>query len=509
MSPRTLLSAERLATLWREGQFLHVRPAHTALAAALRTVRRVARPDAGGVWQVAAEVRPLYELAGADGAGLSCWAGLEPVARHALAAAGCAVRTLMGAAAPLPEPRVLRLTPPLTNVEALDHALLRCVGRHERALVRYEPAAVDPARLIVQLRLAWPDLALAVAVARDGEAHALRDRVARFLPDAVAVTGRDRPARVGPVVVATYGGLAHTPVALEHRRVVVALHAVEAVGEVPRYCLGHALRARLYGLLPRDARPAPHDRDLVSALFGFEEVSVPRHGCQARGVEVVRVRFGGGEPLPAGLDLPAVKRLGLWQHPLRNRLVARLADLLGRADRDALRARFPAVAAALPAVPGPRVLVLVETVGHGLEIARRLPGWPLVAEADVWPGGLSGAERDVLRRGREALAAPLPCAVLTSAALTPARLVEADAVVRADGGTGLAPLPGEDIPHGGTCCPRPLLLVDLDDRHHPELRRRARRRREAYAARGWFGPGVDPARARVERFLAGRPEEEP
>jgi hypothetical protein len=52
-----------------------------------------------------------------------------------------------------------------------------------------------------------------------------------------------------------------------------------------------------------------------------------------------------------------------------------------------------------------------------------------------------------------------------------------------------------------------LLLIDFHDRHHPLLRRRSRRRQEAYAERGWFAPGVDPVQARVERFLATRPKE--
>jgi len=54
---------------------------------------------------------------------------------------------------------------------------------------------------------------------------------------------------------------------------------------------------------------------------------------------------------------------------------------------------------------------------------------------------------------------------------------------------------------------RPLLLVDFDDRGHPQLRRRARQRRQAYAERGWFAPGTDPVQARAERFLDSRPAE--
>jgi hypothetical protein len=50
-----------------------------------------------------------------------------------------------------------------------------------------------------------------------------------------------------------------------------------------------------------------------------------------------------------------------------------------------------------------------------------------------------------------------------------------------------------------------LLLIDLDDRHHPLLRRWSRQRRGLYAQRGWFAPGMDPFQARVQQFLANRP----
>ena len=52
---------------------------------------------------------------------------------------------------------------------------------------------------------------------------------------------------------------------------------------------------------------------------------------------------------------------------------------------------------------------------------------------------------------------------------------------------------------------RPLLVVDLDDRHHPRLRQWVRQRWVAYMERGWVVDSVGPA-TRVERFLAGRPK---
>jgi hypothetical protein len=79
--------------------------------------------------------------------------------------------------------------------------------------------------------------------------------------------------------------------------------------------------------------------------------------------------------------------------------------------------------------------------------------------------------------------------------------------VRVDGGVGLPPLAPEQLIEPDDGPSRPLLLLDFDDRGHPQLRRRARLRWQAYAERGWFAPGVDPVEARAQQFLDSRPAE--
>jgi hypothetical protein len=79
-----------------------------------------------------------------------------------------------------------------------------------------------------------------------------------------------------------------------------------------------------------------------------------------------------------------------------------------------------------------------------------------------------------------------------------------DVLIWAGGGSHLPPLPANSL----VCrheCARALLLVDFNDRHHPQLRRWSRCRREAYADVGWFAPGADPLQTRVDQFLAKRP----
>jgi hypothetical protein len=131
-------------------------------------------------------------------------------------------------------------------------AFLDMIRIKDRGLVRYLAPAVDPAWLIAQVALAWPNLTIAVVVTKIDQARSLRRRLSRYLPNIVAITSRDSAPdeQVGRVVVATYKGLGHTGIEIEKRNVVIALNAVEASRPGPLALLGYARRARMYGLLP-------------------------------------------------------------------------------------------------------------------------------------------------------------------------------------------------------------------------------------------------------------------
>ena len=77
-------------------------------------------------------------------------------------------------------------------------------------------------------------------------------------------------------------------------------------------------------------------------------------------------------------------------------------------------------------------------------------------------------------------------------------------LVRADGGPGI-PSWIESLVRDGNGS-SPLVLVDVTDRQHGQLRKWVRQRQDAYAARGWPGPGATPVEARVDDFLARRPQ---
>lgn len=386
---------------------------------------------------------------------------------------------------------------------AVDRAVLEFVHGRERGVVAYGPG-VDPSRLAAQAALAFPAAKFAVVATRVDDARRFHERYRRAIPGLCWATAGSCPAAVGRVVVATPYGLAHTPVNLRERDVVVALDAVEALGERPEMALGDAARARLFALRPRDRPVAPRDRDRLVPLFGFDELAVPRHGCVERPVEVAFAPVGGGPRLAPALDGVELLRRGVWAHPVRNRRVGRLAGALSVGDRGLIGKEFPTLSGAIHDLPRfASVVVLAGGLEHALALADGLPGWPLVVGPDAVTAGLPPRRLELLGRARWSGPGDPGVAVATAAGLGSVDLGVVDVVVRADGGVGV-PHGLASVPTAGVDGVRPLLVVDLADRHHPELRRRSRARRDAYAGLGWAVDGVAPPAA-VERFLSSRP----
>jgi hypothetical protein len=211
--------------------------------------------------------------------------------------------------------------------------------------------------------------------------------------------------------------------------------------------------------------------------------------------------------VPEAADLLEVKRQGIWGNHARNRQVARLARKLQGGEWQALGKDFPAVPAKRPGVA-----VLVENVEHAEALASYLRGWP-VATHNGWKAGCvatgcqgaQGSVAPVMAYEQGVIATALGIEVVDWAGI--------DVLVRADGGVGLLPVTPSTlgkIVFRENNLPEPLqagarlLLVDIEDRHHPLLRRRSRQRRAAYAQRGWYAPGVDAVQARIDQFLVDR-----
>lgn len=210
--------------------------------------------------------------------------------------------------------------------------------------------------------------------------------------------------------------------------------------------------------------------------------------------------------MPADANVLTAKRLGLWHHALRNRLVARIAQAFRAGNHDEVRKMFPNIVRVARPASRDGVVVLVENIEHALVLSRRLLGWPVLTGLEVCKEGLTPEQAKRLRPPSPFGETNPLYAIVTPAGINARDLTAVGALVRADGGVGLPDFLEQALIEPAADVPSPLLLIDFHDRHHPLLRRWSRRRQEAYAERGWFAPGVDPIQTRVERFLATRPK---
>jgi hypothetical protein len=265
--------------------------------------------------------------------------------------------------------------------------------------------------------------------------------------------------------------------------------------------LFRAWRAKFFGFAHANGEVTLLDEDELRCIYGFEEVNIPYHGYHDLPVDVVFVPMAGQPNVPADATLLDVKRFGVWGHSERNRRIASLASRLAIGNVEGLAQRFPTVGRAVRSDGPQRVSILVENREHAAALAQMLCDWIVVAGPGPGMPRQSSAFQKLLEKRCPQLLQPNR-QIFTASEAKHIDLGQVDVLISADAGTG-PPIPNwvfeNPISHR-------LLLVDFADRHHPVLRRRSRKRREAYAARGWFAPGADPVEERVKLFLASRPK---
>jgi hypothetical protein len=421
--------------------------------------------------------------------------GLEPVVRHLLRQAGYRL-TRAERERRLPEPDLAAVQ----EHGVVDKAILDVVAHHDHALVRYGPG-VDRVWLIAQLALAFPDLTIMVFCSRNHEVHVLARRLSQWLPNEVTeVENGCIPEEKKRIMVRTYQQMPESS-DIRERDLLIALDAIETLGQHGILTVNETYKAKLLGFLPRDAVLASRDTEHLHGYFGFQEVDVPAQGYKPLTVKVVFEKHKGPLNVENPEDQLSLRRNGVWHDPDWNRRIARVAKALQENDRVRLRS-FPGVLKASQRRKMTRVAVLVENVEQALSLAEYLPGWPLNAGQKIDVKGLPRKARDLLKSRPKASANPNYgiFTLETASQLDPGQF---DVLIRADAGTGL---PGLDeaklvIPSDSQ---HNLLLLDFEDRRHDELRRWTEKRREAYRARGWYGVGVDPVEERVKLLLKSR-----
>jgi hypothetical protein len=422
-------------------------------------------------------------------------AGLEPLVCQLLERAGIACDPPGPRCDPLPPPDGERLQ----NLRHVDAHILETIRSRDQVLLRIDRDHVHLDELIAQMVLAWPQTRVRVAVKSTPKARLLAGLLRQrglhpmVIRASSALSGRKRNSSL---VVCTFRALGLVPGGVEMGDITIVPEAAHDLE-----------RGRLIGLLATDTRLATFEADRLLQIFG-PAVDLPRHGCSRLPIRVAWLPIIGGPPIPEYSHPSAIKRNAIWLHPVRNRRIAQLARALSAGDANSAIRLVPALVKD-PIVQAPaRAIILTENVEHALVLAEQLPAWPVLTAEEVSTAGLSARQRQVLQHRTQTQNAPAGL-IATAAGLSPLGhplwhfAATWNVVLRADGGTGLPPLASwQAIDYLSTAR---LLVIDCDDRHHPELQQRTRRRQRAYSQDGWILAGMATTHPELAQFLASRP----
>lgn len=389
---------------------------------------------------------------------------------------------------------------------AADPALIQFVYRNELGLVR-TGAPVDLVRLVAEILLTYSQTTFVIVVATRAEKREWRRRLRTLgvsLQEHVLDCFEDPDESVERVVVTTPIGAADDDVYFHARHVAIFPDASASLGErfqTMLLCADH--RARLLGFLRAGTKPSPREQDLLRAQFGFAELAIPAHGQVSADCRIARLPFA-VQPLPDRLKGHELQCSGVWQHPVRNRWIAKLAKVLFYRDWCSLADWQPELAEQLHRESRRGVIVLAECVPQAIAIANRLKSVPIVLDQGLDLGLLSPSDRTMVEHRRIGWDCD-GIVIATPGGLGRVSLQHIPTIIWAGSGPHAPPLPAEYLTttYG---LQRRLTIIDVDDQHHPALRRRSQLRRGAYSDAGWFAPGLDPECARIRQFLVNRPD---
>ena len=498
-------------TLFRRGQYLEIIPPVGGLIERFLTVQHVGHATTTQGFVLKRQPFPLI-WPQVDQFGqkyFETFAGLESEITKHLEASGYQVVMKGDRPQPLPDPDWKKLPSNRTG----DRRLLRFVQQHERGIIWYRESRIDIAWLIAQVALTYPKEKIVVIASRQADAAILTKRLRRYISGVSLATPHHHPAIAGRVVVATPSGLQQTGVRVRERTICFCINPTEVFNTMKVWFSSKdwlpVLKSRLYGLLNEDLSLAPQQQDYLRALFGTQRLLIPRHGFGELPVTIKFWQFQGGRKIAPETPIHELKRQCVWRDPLRNRLIAGLAQAIAMEDDKALGKKFTSIAQALYSKLGRRVAVLVENVEHAGHLVQRLPGWPIVADEVSDSSQLSQKVKDALVAGANTVAQRTEDVIVTTAAF--GKIGAVDVLIRADAGVSLPPI-SSDFFVAGDGVPKSMTVIDVDDRHHPHLRRRAKWRKNAYLQRGWEVDGTwrncdphDPLDCPTQCFASGSP----
>ncbi|HEX5102961.1 MAG TPA: hypothetical protein VFV87_04080 [Pirellulaceae bacterium] len=151
-------------------------------------------------------------------------------------------------------------------------------------------------------------------------------------------------------------------------------------------------------------------------------------------------------------------------------------------------------------------LIYVDSIEHAGNLLRYLPDKVSLLSGEMHLDHLQRVARQQIERSRsrhQEMQASV-VAVATADGLRKADLDSVEVIIRADAGSGLPDLDPWALtkPQGSD---QQLLIIDIDERSGPILRRRSSMRKVAYLDADWFPVGMPSAHGRVERFIVNRP----
>jgi hypothetical protein len=479
------------------GQRLSVRP-HPSCLSELLTRRFCAREGEGDVGvQTTLEslIAPAIPFANA---------GLLDVVEFVLGREGIEFERIFESSfPPLDAPR-------LENIAlhgAADLALLQVLNRRARGVVRYGPHC-SLAWFIQQAALAYPDATFTVVTSRAGDRDSIAAQLAKRHLDVTTVQTANPPIHVGRVAVSTWYALGHPQTESWRRTFMLVPNAIDAISaRAQDVLLQPDATFRLFGFLPADRRLSPRERDLLACVFGLGELVIPTHGHVGRHVCVDWRRFRNSAVQNADLSHSERKAALIWRNRDRNRLITGIARAAAteRTPENLLQSIAGATSQEARTRPL-AITVLVEGIDHAARLASMLPEWPVRTAPTLDCSGLSDRQTQVLNQGiRRPMTVEFPHTIATVAGLAADRLASTDVLLWTGGGPAPPPLPETGLQTTAEAL-HPLLIIDIDDRPARWLRRATEARTAAYAERGWFATGTDSYEARIEQFIAMRPQ---
>lgn len=376
-------------------------------------------------------------------------------------------------------------------------ALLSAIAQRPELLAIYQAGRIRIVDLLIEICSFFYARRVFIVVARVDEGQALTAYLKeRNVPVHFCTGASTYRCIESRVWVVTQHGLFAIDVDLASADIIVTVDALESLGKQCVDRLAYSDRARLIGLLSSDRQMSPCDRDRLQLLYGTCPITILRPGHITRDIRVVRIRID-RPGIHHGLFGLELKREGIWHHPARNRRIRNLARALQAGDHRRLDSDFPEVDIALERRHVRIIYVLVDSIEHAEVLADLLPD-ARVVDATTEPPSPSGLRGDIARRSHD-----YTLVIATPDGLPRLDLLTCDVLILANGGEGMPPGLHADALQALRDY-RELLLIDIDDRHHPELRRQSRQRLRHYARAGW-AIGADD-RNGLAGFLLTRPE---